>query len=441
VSHTAWLIEYRNGAYRWARACADGQLTDMPPTQPNDAAALAEALADAGYAGEPVLLAIPSGWCLSGSVALASRRLARNRQAVAYALEEYLPLSAEEMVFDFMAPDTLAFAVAAEIAALLPVITSLEEAGLAVTTITPIAMLLLAHLAHTQQLPRTGVAALVDSHGCDWVLLAGARPQQWRCLPPDNAALARELAAELLARNEDGPLPVTVIGLNGPAALSVPQFDPDLELTITEVGRDEVFLAAADDVMSRGRRPWIELRRGQLGQYDPYRALRGSWYALLATLLFAMTCLSAVAWIRAGMCRELAATVDNQKRELFRQLFPGSRVPTGVLLRLESEQRKLAGTSRDNVPAPQLLGVTGYLLDMLDALPAELRLRLLDIQCAESTAYVEGEARQFGDVDTIAAALRERGFLVDPPSTERLAGEGVSFTLSITAFPPPAAHE
>ena len=72
MSHETWLIQYRAGSYRFGRTRWDSALTDIPPTDPTAVAPLLAAMTSAGYAGQPTMLAIPSPWCVSTSVVLAS---------------------------------------------------------------------------------------------------------------------------------------------------------------------------------------------------------------------------------------------------------------------------------------------------------------------------------------------------------------------------------
>jgi len=47
-----------------------------------------------------------------------------------------------------------------------------------------------------------------------------------------------------------------------------------------------------------------------------------------------------------------------------------------------------------------------------------------------SSILIEGQARSHGDAEIIARSLSRAGLPTDPPRTERLAGRGVSFTLT-----------
>lgn len=436
MSPTPWLIQYRSGAYRLASLGKGGTLREVASGEPTDMSALQEGLTAAGYTSQSVMLAIPSPWCLSARVSLATRRLARNRQALAYAMEEQLPLSAEELVCDFLTHETEAFGVAAATQRLLPIVNALEQAGVAVVTISPSSLLLLEQLVRARVLPADGVVLVPDIDGCDYFQLAASRPRQWRWLPCEREHVVRELATLLLTHQEEALLPVTVIQSDDGPPWDLGDLGPEIQLQQQAWDHDETLLNAAREALRGGRRPWVELRRDQLGQYDPFGLMRGSLRLLTAAVLLACVCLAACGWIRAAKCDRLITALEDQKRQLFEALFPGSRVPTGIRARLESERRRLAGAAGAGEETFELKPVTDALVPSLAALPSDLRFRLLEIRVEQDRAYWEGEVRRHGDVDLLAASLRSLGFRVEPPRTEQLDGEGVAFSLQFLTSPP-----
>jgi type II secretory pathway component PulL len=191
-------------------------------------------------------------------------------------------------------------------------------------------------------------------------------------------------------------------------------------------------------VVSGRRKPWIELHRGELGKYDPHRPIRGSLRSLAAAAASALLLLSGAAWIRAEGYQRLTQAYQQPQAEIFRRLYPGNRVPVGISARLQSEHRKLAGTSGRLEGTPRLRSATLLLRDALAPLPEELRYRLLEIRLEEDRVYLDGEVRRHGDADLLADALRKSGFTVDAPRTENLADKGVAVT--ITATQPSGGH-
>jgi hypothetical protein len=198
VAQTYWVVEYVADAYRFGRIRLDDCLTEVSAPDPSDPSAVVEAMRSAGYVNQPVLFAVPSDWCLCATVALSNRRLLRNRQALAYALEEQLPLAAEDMVCDFVTHESSVFGVAIDLSILLPVVRALEEAGLAVTTISPSALLILRQLMSQIAQPANGPIVMVRRDQCDFFLVSSKRPTQWRNIRADHVELRREITAHRL---------------------------------------------------------------------------------------------------------------------------------------------------------------------------------------------------------------------------------------------------
>ncbi len=435
MARPTWLIQYeggQGGMYRFGQIRADRAMAEVPAADPTSPDALVAALADAGYHGEPTMLAVPSQWCLPAAVTMASRRMARNRQAVSYAVEERLPLSAEDMVCDFVVRDTGAFGVAADTLTLLPVVRGLERAGIAILTITPTATLLLERLASLHGLPSDGVVLLASEDHCDLFVFARSTPRQWCYLPSDAEIVTRELAASLLMQGDETVLPVTAVNVTAEMAAALGSLEPEIAISRQELDNDRAVLAEAAEVLARGKRPWIELRRGPIGQYDPYGLMRGSIRFLVFALLVTTMAFAAVAWTRAEKCELVADSLNTQKRAVFQRLFPEARVPTGIRSRLQSERRKLSGMSALPDGTPELTSITGFFLDALGALPKDLRFRLLDMEFEEEAGQLDGEVRRHGDVDVIASSLRSHGFDVAPPHTDQRASGTIRYTLSVS---------
>ena len=118
------------------------------------------------------------------------------------------------------------------------------------------------------------------------------------------------------------------------------------------------------------------------------------------------------------------------QRRLFTEALPNDRVPVGIRSRLESECAKLAGATGAVTELPQTFSALETLQRILSQLPTEMRIRVNDLRVQEESVVLRGEVRRYGDSDAVAAALRERGFVVEPVQTERLPNEGVGLTVT-----------
>jgi hypothetical protein len=228
-------------------------------------------------------------------------------------------------------------------------------------------------------------------------------------------------------------LTVTVAAENTDLAGKLDTPDHGDRIQRLEFSVDDALLTSAAEMLVNGRLPEIELRRDKIGDYDPYALVRRPLRLLAIASLLTLATFAAATWSQARRYKSLLQTFDDQKQEVFQQLYPENRVPIGVRSRLESERQRLIGLMGNDLGAPELESATPMLLKTLDALPSELRFRLLEMQFENATGYLEGEVRRHGDADVIAAALRAHGLSVEPPRTEQLEKEGVSFILAVAA--------
>ena len=141
------------------------KFTDLPipaHASPDQiASVVASALSTAGHAGETILLAIPSSWCLAASIAIGD--LPRHdRQAMLYRLEEKLPLAAEGIVADFIRHQGNAMGVCAKISVLAPLIEAAGNEQIPVQSVTPAALLAAQALESPNDSPRVLLCGQAD---------------------------------------------------------------------------------------------------------------------------------------------------------------------------------------------------------------------------------------------------------------------------------------
>src|SRR5687768_5808645 len=108
MASTAFTI-FAGPPWRVAAAQPSGDVQfhdiELPSTTTPDqtAEAVAVALGSLGHrAGNEVLLALPSDWCLSAGIEISDLPKKDRRHAMLYRLEEKLPLAAEEFTADFV---------------------------------------------------------------------------------------------------------------------------------------------------------------------------------------------------------------------------------------------------------------------------------------------------------------------------------------------------
>src|SRR5437773_1319612 len=135
-------------AWKIASGGAVDEVRIDPEATANDiAAAVAAKLRERAYQGEGVMLALPSAWCLSAGISLEGLSAA-DRAAMAFRLEEKLPLAAENFTPDFIEQGERALGVCVPNDRVSPLVEALERLGIVVQSVSPAAILALQQLGN-----------------------------------------------------------------------------------------------------------------------------------------------------------------------------------------------------------------------------------------------------------------------------------------------------
>ncbi len=435
MKRSHWVILQKTDGYLVGRAARGESLHEVacPPGEPSDAIAGAvyRVMEEHGYSGQPTLLAIGSLSCLAATFSHAGRAMSRNHQTMAYALEEHLPIAAEDFVCDFLTAGDEALGIAAETRELQQLVRGLENAGVAVGSVSPSALLAMqAEKGNRRPLP----TAVVWRHGerVELFHLSDGTPRVWRCIGTAPEDIAREIT---VLEMETGRKLETLVarGFTEEQPESLRQRMNGVSVVVEERTIESAVVDVVSQILSGGEPAWIELRRNEIGDYDPHRPIRGSLRLLAVATACLLLTLAAALWIRGDKYGARAASAQTEQQAVFRRLFPGQAAPVGVHARLESEYRKLAGATGQSESSSELCPVLPFLCTTLSAMPEEMRFRLHEIRFERERVYLEGEVRHHSDADVLATALRSAGFDIRAPRTEQLAEEGVGFSLSAIA--------
>lgn len=385
------------------------------------------------YGGKPVMLALGSSWCTSATISVPSPRQTRKRGAVGFLVEPHLPWPVEEAVVDYELVETnRVFAVSTEAQPLAALVAALEEHGITVASIAPLARLALEH--HLQMAAAIGPKyALLwrNEQTVDLWLVANNRPVLWNWLPYELSAVSR--AFKHLALSEDVALRV--------AGRQVPvEF---LKASVAEAGlesvdvpplesQDPIIVATREAAaVLQGKRPAaIELRRDQLAARDRNRAIRPHLRLLQGAALLLLAVLGMALFNQTRQTDLARHNYDRRQTVLYQRLFPKEHVPVAMHARLQSELVRLKGVRGERSDLPQAIPFLTVLEPLLRTLPADLRYRLLEVRIEHGQLYLVGQVRAHGDADRIAEALRSAGLEVSSPNTNRLEKEGVEFRIS-----------
>jgi hypothetical protein len=349
---------------------------------------------------------VPSSWCLAARISLAGLP-PRDRDAMLYRLEEKLPLAAEAVTADFI-PDPKgqnALGVCAPNERVAPLLEALEAAGVAVQSISPLALLALQGSRSFDQPGRRRVAwpegdrmnlfVMEDGLPVAWALSSGD--------PADYALHINFLTAEFGQTPHNGAVRDTSIEF------------------ITQ--------ATADQVLSGRLRPWVELRRGAMAATDPIRSHRGALNAALAAAAVLLVAIAAALVIRGTKYDRLAESLESQLREDFRREFPGWAEPPNVGALVASERRRMDAAGAGALPAEARRSALTTLHDVLAKLPRNIPLSLSRATFNDISIQIEGEAKSQADVEPLVVSARSAGLEVPPPQIRKSVSGTWSFVL------------
>jgi hypothetical protein len=427
-----WILLQDGARFRIARVqgesatwCAVEGADDTPEIY--DVSAIAEALDQAGYRGEGVSVLLDSATCMAAQVLVEGRGASRNHKAMSYALEEYLPIAAEDSVADFVVSGSTALGVAADLAELRELLDELAIAGILVNFLRPAATVALAWRLESVDSNASQLVIWQFQDNVDLLLITSGRLKMWRSFSADESTLATEL--NLLMKDQVLPESVTGCGLEDclqavviascPTAACEFRTDSKIDAAAIRGGRE-----AAGEARS-----WFDLTHSELHTGDALAPIHAPlrFAALSAAVL--LVCLTAALMLRAFRYERLAEAMHSQQQDVFRETLPGQRVPIGVRSRLEREHQRLAGVTGRSKSVPLLNSALLSLRDALSGLPVDIRFRLLEARFDGNHVSLDAEIRGHGDADLLAAALRKAGFDVTPPHTEKASDRTVSVRL------------
>jgi hypothetical protein len=398
----------------------------------------AKVLVELGHAREAVLLALPSAWCLSAVMSTAELDRSHRRRAMAFRLEEHLPISAEEMVADYIElPGDRALGVSSRTDALEGIVLSLEDAGIPVRQICPVA--LLAAQRVRQDAPQANAILVapgpIDSPqtGWDLITMEGDLPTQWLWMTDDPASLRP--AVESLAMSAEKPVQLAVIG-DANDTESLIDESPGVERLTYDTEYESITSAATEQagfILEGDQAPWIDLRRDALAAPGGGHLYRGPVRMLVAAVVLLLVALSVVVYHRGLRYGQLNESYETEQAALFRKTLNQAPPAGSVRRRMLSERASLAGLGgqASGEPGEQSPSALSHLLEILAHLPDGIRYRILDLRIQPNLIRIDGQAKSHVEAERIAVALRQSGrFQVEPPKTQAMTEKGVSFLLA-----------
>ncbi len=424
----------------WHVAKADGRDVQVRPCSqrkdlPGKAQAAAEALKELGYRGQDVCLALGSQHVYSARIRTDNLSRRQRRQAMTFRLEEQLPLDAEELTVDFIRlQGDAALGLAVETSTIKELLDALSEVGVEIGPICP-SMLLGAwqHAGSGSDRPDYLLAQL-DGR-MEIMALGSQSPCAWYTADATPKSLSQALAADSLSRSlPDTTREYACLGkIDWPLQEALRQADP----AAIPAQQDEdlppvhhLAAQAAQRLLSGRPTGWVNFRRDALASRGALAASNRYLSAAAVLLVLLLAATSAGLWWKGQQLRQLGRKARAAQTRAFVAAHPGHSVPPNVRAYLKSQHQRLSGIRGSDKDVPFRPNALTALGQVLAAMPANMRLRLVDIRIDDGDVYLEGQVRQHSDAQTLYQKLTDRGFLLQPPDTDNLASRGVSFRLT-----------
>ncbi len=433
-----------DGPWRLARITRDGTRISVIETDDADGSdpcpdKTCQAMTELGYAGGPVLIAVPSRWCASASISTEELPRKDRQAAMAYRLEEKLPVAAEQFAAGFVLGEKKAMGVCVMLNKARPIVEQLEARGVFIHSVIPTAILATQH-GYRQASAHNDMVIWTNGDWCDIFIFdpTGPLPTTWSTLPTDPREITFQLnMLAILGRDQ---LNVVVAGNEATAIRNTLAESPVVHEVVSH-DADMVAVAAegAELILSDRLQPWVDLNGIALGAAGRFQRILKPVKAALFAAVLLLICLNAAMLWRAHNYQQMADSDTRQQRTLFTDLFPNQKPPITIDKRLDSEYKKISGTRGKSQALPPPPTTLTLLHHVLNRLPGNVRFRLTEIRIEDDSVYLDGQARSHGDVGSIARALGadDATLTVETRHTEQLSnGTGVSFVIVAS----PATH-
>lgn len=397
-----------------------GTFAPREPLPEVEATRISERLVECG-GPRRLIVGLSTELLFASPLTLAAPRDFRRRDALQFRLEERLPLAAEEMVTGFWRMGTQVLAVVVPRSSIEPSLAALNSAGLSIECVTPTSMLWFSEQRH--RLPGDDSLHVLTHSSrveSELFLLRQGMVLEWVPLSA-STDFDRQVDYWRLQRGEEiSPLD-SANTCSDEATFASPAVDPNV-------------LTAVQRIASGAESPLVSFElagvRGSVG------SLRSEWLQLAAVLVIGLLGLAGWNLQRSLAASALLAKQDAELQVIYQEVFPSARPTTAVERRMRIERDQLAGARGHLLPRESGESAVHLLHKLLASLPTELRTRVLEVRCESGRLAISGEARAHGDADRIAAALRGEGLEVRPPTTQRLATEGVEFRITAASKSP-----
>lgn len=377
------------------------------------AAQVVKLLDENGYAGQRIVLAVPSRICLCAALAC-DEDATQDYAALAYQLEERLPIPAEAWVADFVPVNGQLLGCAIPLDRVSALVAALEQVGVPVDYICPDGLLAVQGLIlGGGEVAGESLYLWQREQSIEAVFLHDNRLATWKVVAHSSSAI-RSLLAGLAIPEEEANTRVLFIGMSRDREVAVTS--PLPHATALDIDLDWAMATAARSLLLGDRVPWVNFRRESLASSDPRRSIRKQLNFLFAGFVILLLSVANACLWRSYRYAAEAQRMEMQAHSVYRQLYPAESVPDNYESVLASALAELREEQRAATYASPKCSALHTLFDVLQAIPPDTKFTLQQIDVTAATITLQGTVTQIGDANQIAEKLRQLGYQATLPS-------------------------
>ncbi len=414
------------------------QFVDLVIPEDADVDRLADLIAESVDKAEvsELVLALPSAWCLCASIE--GRPEGRGwRRELLFELEEQLPVSAEDIVGDFILLDDRCIGVCTETSHLNSLIDAIESRGFFVGSICPAALLALQNRMKSADAREANIMLWAAGEHIDMFMLKNGKPIAWHMIPaePDDVATRLKMLAYSYATEQISLLGDSV----GREIIERCSAMPNVQLMPESEPAGDLYHQAWDTVsqLSDGKlKPIVDLRRDALASKHQYRKIKTPLTAAVVCLVFMLMVVGGSLFWMSHQYIGHVGVLRHQLNADYKRGLPEGRPTerTSVMVKeLEDELSILQAQSGNASGIIETSSALRILVDLVNSFPPkdQVHFRLVKLRISGNDVRMEGEAQTHQDAGKISEAISRSGkFNMQPPRTTSLRDRGVNFTMT-----------
>jgi len=359
---STWIIIETDGAEELLCGKTEGEevtwfTVDISET--NDAGKIAKNVALAfegqGYRSEPVALGLSSLNVFAAEVPLERG----NRSALAFELEEFSPIAAEEFTCDSIGSGSSGLGCWIKTNKYREMIAAFESNGIQISAVSA-TLLWACQEIHRKHAPNAGLICIQEPTSLQLFQLKSGSLRDWKRLPPDIQALNRErMLGDATQAITFVPNPESPLAMEGIENVS-----------LVEANHHDEAARIASRVTQQRIDAWFDFYRDSIVTESGKKTASRTLTTLLAGVGMLLLAIVVFPIVLANRYDKQTTELKKQQSQIYQQLFPGERVPVGIRRRLKTRADQLNATRNTPVEIPERGVVIGSLYRLLNSMPS-----------------------------------------------------------------------